>query len=460
MLKHINTARQVIKSQKQEPKKIELSQQEYEFQPGYLEIVDRPPAPWTKRLAIGITLLLVAILAWSIVGKLDIHAQATGRLIVSSNSKVVQAAEAGEIARINVANGQSVKAGDVLIALNTVDIKAKVEELHAQIVFQQLEKSRLQALLSDDPLSQFAPPETASIQQVDTARAFLTSELRDISTQLASYKSQLEVNETERIALENELVELQQLEKNANKRFNASKTLADAHQFPLMDLLRLESETLEIRRTHSQKQGELSVLLAQVQRLLHEQENFVAKTRRETFDKLSQAQANLAVLTQQLVQIKEKRRQHNLVAPVDGVVQQLAVHTLGGVVQPAQQLMVIVPDGMALEAEVMVLNKDVGFVYRGQEVEIKIDAFPYTRYGTISGKLAYVSRDSVENEQFGLVFPAKILISDSDILVEDKRVPLQAGMSINAEIRTGDRRVIDYLLSPIQQYQSEALGER
>ncbi|WP_241430282.1 biotin/lipoyl-binding protein [Vibrio sp. 624788] len=158
MLKHINTARQAIKSQKQEPKKIELSQQEYEFQPGYLEIVDRPPAPWTKRLAIGITLLLVAILAWSIVGKLDIHAQATGRLIVSSNSKVVQAAEAGEIARINVANGQSVKAGDVLIALNTVGIKAKVEELHAQIVFQQLEKSRLQALLSDDPLSQFAPP--------------------------------------------------------------------------------------------------------------------------------------------------------------------------------------------------------------------------------------------------------------------------------------------------------------
>lgn len=72
-----------------------------------------------------------------------------------------------------------------------------------------------------------------------------------------------------------------------------------------MDLLRLESETLEIRRTHSQKQGELSVLLAQVQRLLHEQENFVAKTRRETFDKLSQAQANLAVLTQQLVQIKK-----------------------------------------------------------------------------------------------------------------------------------------------------------
>nr|WP_241430288.1 HlyD family type I secretion periplasmic adaptor subunit [Vibrio sp. 624788] len=281
-----------------------------------------------------------------------------------------------------------------------------------------------------------------------------------MSTQLASYKSQLKVNEAERIALENELVELQQLEKNANKRFNASKTLADANQFPLMDLLRLESETLEIRRTHSQKQGELSVLLAQVQRLLHEQENFVAKTRRETFDKLSQAQANLAVLTQQLVQIKEKRRQHNLVAPVDGVVQQLAVHTLGGVVQPAQQLMVIVPDGMALEAEVMVLNKDVGFVYRGQEVEIKIDAFPYTRYGTISGKLAYVSRDSVENEQFGLVFPAKILISDSDILVEDKRVPLQAGMSISAEIRTGDRRVIDYLLSPIQQYQSEALGER
>jgi RTX toxin transport system membrane fusion protein len=136
------------------------------------------------------------------------------------------------------------------------------------------------------------------------------------------------------------------------------------------------------------------------------------------------------------------------------------MHTLGGVVQPAQQLMVIVPDDAVLEVEVMVLNKDVGFVHSGQPVEIKVDSFPYTRYGTIAGEVAHVSRDSVQNEQLGLVFPARIKIERNSIVVEDREVPLQAGMSITAEVRTGDRRVIDYLLSPLQQYQSEAMRER
>ncbi|WP_281560655.1 HlyD family type I secretion periplasmic adaptor subunit [Thalassomonas sp. RHCl1] len=460
LLTHLKTARQALKSQCNEPAKMTLSQREYEFQPGYLEIVERPPAPWTKRLATGITCLLLAILAWSVIGRLDIHAQASGKLIVSSNSKVVQAAEPGEITTINVADGQQVKAGEVLISLNPVGVQAEIRELQEQFTFQQLESARLQALLTQTPLENFIAPDSASGQQVSTARAFLTSEWRDISTQLDNYASQLKVNEADRQARQNELNELEKLQSNAQRRLEASKTLADVKQFALMELLQLESELLEVRRLSSEKQGEFDVLAAQVKSLENQRDNFIAKTRRENLEKLSQSQGTLAVLKQKLVQAREKYRQHNLIAPVDGVVQQLAVHTLGGVVQAAQQLMVIVPDEVPLEAEVMVLNKDVGFVYAGQGVEIKIDAFPYTRYGTIKGEVAHISRDAVENEQLGLVFPAKVLINSSTILVDDKQVPLQAGMSINGEIRTGDRRVIDYLLSPIQQYQSEAMGER
>ena len=156
----------------------------------------------------------------------------------------------------------------------------------------------------------------------------------------------------------------------------------------------------------------------------------------------------------------EKQRLQTLRAPVNGVVQQLAVHTLGGVVQTAQQLMVIVPEDVGLEAEVLVLNKDVGFVRAGQEVEIKVDSFPYTRYGTLSGTVVHVSRDAVKDEQQGLVFPAQIQMERASIIVDGHKTPLQAGMSVVAEIRTGKRRVIDYLLSPLQQYQSEAMKER
>ena len=147
-------------------------------------------------------------------------------------------------------------------------------------------------------------------------------------------------------------------------------------------------------------------------------------------------------------------------APVDGVVQQLAVHTLGGVVTQGQELMIIVPEGLDLEAEVTIENKDVGFVRAGQPVEVKVDSFPYTKYGTIKGEVIHVSRDSMEDEQQGLVFPARVRLAAQTVQADDEIIQLSAGMSISAEIKTGDRRVIDYLLSPLKEYQSESLNER
>ena len=143
-----------------------------------------------------------------------------------------------------------------------------------------------------------------------------------------------------------------------------------------------------------------------------------------------------------------------------GVIQQSTVHTLGGVVTSAQPLMVLVPENHQLELDVMILNKDVGFVRPGQPVEIKIDSFPYTRFGTLSGEVKYISRDAMEDQQQGLVFPARIQFNRDTLIVEGKPVRLSAGMAVSVEIKTGRRRVIDYLLSPLQQYQSEAMRER
>ncbi len=196
-----------------------------------------------------------------------------------------------------------------------------------------------------------------------------------------------------------------------------------------MELLEQVREQLETDRALSKQHAEIEVLKAQYQSLKEQRESYLSKIRREYYDKLNQAQGSIAEINQELVKANEKHRLQTLRSPVDGVVQQLSVHTLGGVIQPAQQLLVIVPDDAALEAEVMILNKDVGFVQAGQPVEIKVDSFPYTRYGTIrGGEMAHVSRDSVEDEQLGgLVFPARVKIERYTIAVDDKKVPLQAG---------------------------------
>lgn len=147
-------------------------------------------------------------------------------------------------------------------------------------------------------------------------------------------------------------------------------------------------------------------------------------------------------------------------AQVAGTVQQLAVHTVGGIVTPVQALLVVVPSEDALEIEATVLNKDIGFVRPGKDVIVKVDSFPYSRYGYLTGKVVSVSHDAAQDEQLGLVFPARVKLEWATLKIDGISARLNAGMSLSAEIKTGKRRVIDYLLSPFQQHTTEALRER
>ena len=150
----------------------------------------------------------------------------------------------------------------------------------------------------------------------------------------------------------------------------------------------------------------------------------------------------------------------HLTAPIDGVVQQLAVHTVGGIVTPAQQLMVVAPEDGQLEVEAILENKDIGFVNEGQDAEVKIDAFPFTRYGTVEGKVTSLSRDAVQIDKVGLVYTAKVSLTRSTIQVDTKEIRLTPGMSVAVEIKTGKRRLIEYFLSPLLQAGHESIRER
>lgn len=460
LFNYFNIIRQAWLKERMRVKAPKRTCDEYDFQPGYLEIVERPAAPWVKRTAASITLLLVIALFWAIAGKLDIQANASGPLIVSSRSKVIQSLEVGEITAIHVRDGQKVKSGDVLISLNPIGVDAEKKEVEEQLNSLRLEKARLQALLSNDPLHNWVIPEGVPSIKAAEAHEHLVSEWNEVVANLKDIDSEIQVNQSNQQARHSDISALNKLAANIRQRLKAYQTLVDRKVVPTVEFMTQEKERLDVERSLTQQHAELAVLKAQFQRLKEQRETFLAKARREYHDKLSDARINVVSLEQRLIRMDEKQRLQTLRAPVNGVVQQLAVHTLGGVVQTAQQLMVIVPEDVGLEAEVLVLNKDVGFVRAGQEVEIKVDSFPYTRYGTLSGTVVHVSRDAVKDEQQGLVFPARIQMERASIIVDGHKTPLQAGMSVVAEIRTGKRRVIDYLLSPLQQYQSEAMKER
>jgi hemolysin D len=202
----------------------------------------------------------------------------------------------------------------------------------------------------------------------------------------------------------------------------------------------------------------------------------------EASDRHTKALQKLAGLDQQIAKARQRESYRHLVAPVDGVVQNVKIHTPGAVVTTADTLMMIVPDGTGIEIEANVENKDIGFVREGQEVEVKIDAFPFTRYGLIKGAVRKLGRDassgsatqggtardaatqaqaaSAQASGGELAYPAKITLAQDWIGVDDKRERLQPGMRVSAEIKTGDRRVIEYILSPVMQAVSEAGRER
>ncbi len=195
-------------------------------------------------------------------------------------------------------------------------------------------------------------------------------------------------------------------------------------------------------------------------------ESIQAKTayRAETLRLLNDRNAQAATKHQQLNTDQSKatlrERLTQLTAPVAGTVQQLAIHTAGGVVTSAQPLMIIVPDEASVTAEVTLDNKDIGFVFAGQAAEIKLETFPYTKYGTVPATVKFVTPDGLQDEKRGSIFPATLTLAANQMNIDGKSIRLSPGMNVTAEIKTGKRRVIEYLLSPVQRAGSESLRER
>ncbi|EPS8491602.1 HlyD family type I secretion periplasmic adaptor subunit [Yersinia enterocolitica] len=433
---------------------------EYDFLPAYLDIVERPVAPLARRTAWFLALTLLLVLVWSIAGRLDIHASANGKVIVAEHSKIIQSLEPGVVVAINVHDGDRVVAGQVLLELNPIGVDAEVNNINQQLMHRSLEAARMSALLTDDPLANFIYPDNSPENLVMTAKSLLVKEYDEVNAELARQDSELAVNQAYIQAGSTNITHHKALMKNIHQRLQALQTLVKSKAIAEAEVLIQEREWLNASAEGNRLESEQAVLRAKMRNLVQVRLHYLAEKKRSYQEQLNKAHEVINQLKQELVKLMEKQRQQTLRAPVAGVIQQSTVHTLGGVVTSAQPLMVLVPESHQLELDVMILNKDIGFVLPGQAVEVKIDSFPYTRFGTLSGEVKHISRDAMEDQQQGLVFPARIRLDSDTLIVEGKPVRLSAGMAVSAEIKTGRRRVIDYLLSPLQQYQSEAMRER
>jgi hemolysin D len=457
--------------------------EELAFLPAALEIVETPPSPVGRAIGAAIILLFCVALAWAWWGTIDIVASATGKIVPSGSTKVIQPFETGVVRAIRVQDGQAVRAGDALIELDPTVNAAERDHLRNDLLAEQLNIARLRAALAggDDPVADFTPPVDADPALVSTQRQVLLNQVSEHRAKLAALARQQAQKEAEQATIAAAIHKLDAMIPVMQARVDIRKTLMDKElgskltYFETLQLLIEQQEELGVQTSH------LHEAEAAVAAIRETRNQAVAEYRRTLSDELAKAVQKANGLAQDLIKAEQKTRLQQLVAPVDGVVQQLAIHTIGGVVTPAQALLVIVPSDSRLEIEAMVSNRDIGFVRTGQQAEIKVDTFNFTRYGLLHGEVLGVSPDAIirdrpqdrageralgaQNESSEpkgqeLSYSARISLDRSRMQIDDRVVDLSPGMAVTVEIKTGSRRILNYLLSPLLRYRQEILHER
>lgn len=462
---------------------------EREFLPAALEIVDTPPSPVGR--AIGLTIILVAVIAiaWACIGKVDIVATASGRIVPQGKSKVVQPADTGIVTAIHIADGDQVKTGDVLIELNSTQALADRDRFARDLMQARLGLARLRGLAATLPGTPgegrapdlVDPPADAKPEDLALTLAAMRAHAANENAKLADLDQQTEAKRAEAAEAEASADKLRASLPMVADQEELLRQMRDQKIGSKLDWYQINQQLIEQKHevgvlAHRKEAAEAA------QGALREQRAAEAtQYQMSILAELDKARAQASELKAELAKAEQRLRQGVLRAPIDGTVQQLAVHTIGGVVTPAEPVLVVVPADGKLVVEAAVQNRDVGFIRAGQTVRVKIDTFNFTLYGLIEGKVLDVTRDTVSRQgadksgkggestrgdgvagdgESGPVYLARIALAQDWMMTENGRVDLTPGMAVTAEVQTGERRLISFLLSPLVRHVSESMRER
>ena len=429
-----------------------------EFLPAVLEIEQAPPSPIGRAISWTIIGVFISGVLWASFGWIDIVATAQGKIIASGYSKVIQPYETGVIASIHVLDGQVVTRGEVLIELDPTQNRADRDRASNEYRAAKVDAARLRALIAGR--STFEEPKDGDPSYVALQQQLLRDQLTEYEARVGAARDLIEQR---RAALEETKENVRRLESTLpmeEEKADTFKRLLEQEAASKLDFLQAEQQRIDKTQELA---GQRKKVMQDAAALSEAQNNYrvtMTEFQQAKQAELSTIETKAASLMQDVTKAGQRTDLQRLMSPIDGVVQQLAVHTVGGVVTPAQELLIVVPQDHPVEVEAQVENKDVGFVKEGQEVEIKIETFPFTLYGTIPGKVLSVSDDAAPIEKVGLVYPTRVSMDRSTIQVDGKQVNLSPGMAATVEIKTGKRRLIEYLLSPLLKSVKESLRER
>lgn len=458
---------------------------EREFLPAALEIMETPASPLGRVAALSIVSFFCVAFAWAWFGYVDIIATARGQLVPTGKTKIVQSLEPGIVRQIAVRDGDHVSIGQVLVRLEDASALAERDRIDHDLMRSRLDVARLRALLRateepDDVAVAVEAPQGAPRALLETARALAASQAAEQAAKLAGLDEQLKEKKAESEEADTVIEKLQATMPLLDEKQQMRTQLLETQYGNRFAFLDAKQALIEAHHDLDAEREKLSEVEAARVALERQRDQTRAEYAHKILSDLSEAEQKVGEATEDLIKAQQKLSQTTLSAPINGVAQQLAVHTIGGVVTSAQALLVIVPDDEQLVVEAMVDNSDIGFVQPGQRAEVKVETFNFTRYGFVSGRVIDVSADAVTPDKStsgdsqeeerndrnahsaspSAAYVARIALDMNKMMIEGRDEPLKPGMAVSAEIRTGSRRILDYLLSPLRKYEQDAMHER
>ena len=440
----------------------EEREKETEFLPAILEVTETPPSPTGRIIMWLILLLVVVVLAWSFLGHINEVAVASGKVIPSGQVKTVQVKNKGIVKEILVEEGQFVNEGDVVVILDPTTTSADYDSLKKRAAYYRLDLQRLTAELTQQP---FTPEEDPDLEPHDLAAemALYQSRTSDYKTQR---QSRLEVIEQKMARLQatqatyEKYAQVLAIEQEKEARLT---DLMEQDAISEFQLLEQQSTTIQYAKNAQSELDSINSIRAEIAEAQQNLANVDASYHKDIMTAMVEAKKEYYTVTEAIKKADEDSRMATIYAPITGRVYNLNIHTLGGIVTDAQPLMQIVPEDAKLEFEVYADNKDIGFIKVGQEAEVKFETYNFQKFGMYKAEVMEISADAVNepsNPQQDKKFKLILDPTSNDINVYGQPAKIEIGMSVSAEIKIKEKRIIDFFLDPFRRYTSEALRER
>lgn len=447
---------------------------EYEFLPPALEIEETPPSPARRVLIWAVFIMIIIAFLWAYFGKVDEVAVARGKVIPDGRVKVIQPMETGVIRAIHVEEGQRVKKGQMLIELDPTIKQADVASTAKALSIHMTDRERLMQELNGEGRDMAkgerlrvkgekseAKGERQKANGITALQAKL-KEARELEYKAREDAIRLIISQRENAlrAAEAILTKLEKTHAILKEQEEAYRNLYKHEYISKMDML---NKQMEFHSAGQEFEAQKRIVKQAKDSLEEAKKNLDAlkgEREKEILSDIVDREKSITAMEGEVIKAKKRYELEKLCSPVSGTVHGLASYTVGGVVTPAQPIVTVVPEGTPLIVEAMALNKDIGFLKVGQEAEVKLDTFPFQKYGTIKGKVIAISPDAFEDEKLGPVYKIKVTMEKMKIYADDRYIPVTPGMSVSVEVKTNKRRIIEFFLSPIVKYAKESLTLR